>query len=807
LFKIYNGLKELSDLRALILKPLCFIFFLFLSRAIIAQEFRLNGHVCDSLSNEALQGANIVVSHAQSGEFKAGTITNNRGDFGIPIDWHEDYFITVSYIGYQSFRLRSGMGNPPVGGIEIRLIPVTTYLDEVVVNWKPMFEYGDDGSVSLNLDVLGNIEKMSSAEAMEMIPGFYFDYNDKPFYNGYGNFTILINGEVNQGVLIGADSFGQSTLFTLRSIPAKYIKRVEIIPEPFGKYGFFTPVINLITKGELMDVINTRAMTGFPKIFDANINFSKKAGNIRLNPTIGYKIAKTHTQTVEELDFYKDDGFDYTRQTNCIEQFSTGKLGLDASFSGGPENQTKINIDVVPIFDSKKVLYLENFLKNTVQNSFNTEQYSSHPKNWNTSFSLKRKFALAHLSYIRLMVDFGYQYTNRDERQITSGEYQQKYKNKNTTGRVNIGYNFRINKLYNNINIKCEYQNNYFISDRLESSDNLWISLPDYFSDKRLQRSVCSFDFRSNQRLGKPGKAMQYGLSGTYFFDQINDHKTEKISSVDNLRLSGSASYSGGIYKQRVGMGYRGRVFFPTSTQLMTTPEYVNKNTIRIGNPDLKSGQEHTISFNLSHGYKPGVIGIHSISENVKPVGYAFNLDYHLLFNGIENSQVLKDDSFLVLTFANSSKKYSLNFSGNLFYHYRDMFRVQLGIMLGNEKYSDNKFDGQFGNNWSVFTKFRMKFLSKGNLEFKYTCNSPKIAYLSKIHSWHEASILYAQNFLKNNLMVQVELSNLLMKRGIRSEYYGKDFYSKSIIKKDTPFFGIRINYLLFSFYNRESLD
>ena len=790
-----------------ILKPICFIFLLFLSSAIIAQEYRLNGHVCDSLSNEALEGANIVVSHVQSGEFKGGTTTNNNGDFSILVDWYEDYFITVSYIGYQSFKLCLKKGYALADRIRICLIPVITYLDEVIVNWKPMFEYGDDGSVALNLDILGNIEKLSTADALELIPGFYFDYNDKPFYNGYGDFTILINGEINQGVLIGADSFGQSMLFTMRSIPAKYIKRVEIFPEPLGKFGFFTPVINLITKGELMDVFNTGVIIGSPRINDANINFSKKTGNIRFNPMLGYKITKTHTQVDEELDYYRNDGFDYTRQTNSVEQFSLGKVGLDALYSTGPENQIKINFDAIPVFDSKKDLCLENFMNSTGQKGLNSEQYSSHPKNWNASFSLKRRFPLTNLSSIRLIVDLGYQYTKKDERQITLGEYQQKYKNKNTTARVNIGYNFRINRLYSNMNIKCEYQDNYFISNRLKFSDNQQISLPNYFSDKRLQRSVCTFYLLSNQRLEKLGKAIQFGLSGTYHFDLINDHKTEKTSSLDYLRLSGSVNYNSEIFKHRVSLGYRENIFSPTSIQIMTTPEYVNINTIRMGNPDLKPGQEHIITFNLSQGYKPGVIGIHSGSENIRPVGYAFNFEYHLLFNGVENCQVLKSDSVLLLTFANSSRKSSLNLSGNLFYHYRDMLRVQLGVKLGNEKYFDNKFDGQFGNNWSVFTKFRIKFLSKGNLEIKYTYNSPKIAYLSKIHFWHDASVLYSRNFLKNNLMVQVELSNLLIKRGVHSEYYGKDFYSKSIIKKDIPFMGMRLNYLLFSFYDRESLD
>ena len=786
---------------------LVFLFLCFFPVLLFAQDYRLSGHVCDSISGNVLQGANVVFFYCESGQQAGGTATNADGDFTIRIDTRETYLISVSFIGYQPTKFRLGMNNLPPGRIEIRLSPVVTVLNEVMVVWKPLIEYGDDGSTALNLDMLGNVEGLSAADALEMIPGFYFDSDDKPIFKGSGDFTILTNGEKNSGILIGAGISKGTALYTLRSIPAKYIRRVEIIPEPMGKYGFFTPVINLITKGELMDVYNAGASVSTPKKYAVGLDFSKKIGKIRLMPSLSYSESKIHTQTDEKMFFTAAETLDYSRRTDRNEKLSQGQASLEATCVSGAENRIAFGLSGTPVNSDKTSQTRSSFSSATGKNSLNEEYYSSRPQNWGSSFSLSRMFCLGRTSSLRLLASFGHRYTQKDEQQQTSTEYLQKYLQQNTTAKFNTGYSLQVQKLYTAVNIGYDYQNNYNFSDRLELIDGKSASLPAYFRDKRLQRSTTSVDMRGNRRLGKAGTMLRLGFSGTWNLDRISDYRTEETSSEDHFRLSGFAGYNGYIFKQRISFGYQYQVSSPTSTQLMATPVYINQNTIRVGNPDLKPELGHSFSFSVAQGYQPGTVTMGKEMGGSQPVGYTLNLDYNLLFNNIENSRIITNDSVVTFTFANSSKKRSFNFSGSLFYHYRNKFRIQVGESLGIENFFDNKLEKQSGNNWSVFTKLRMKVLSQGNLELKYGYNSPKIAYQSKIHGSHDASVAFSRNFLKNNLMIQLELSDLLRMKGIRTEYFGGNFYSNTVVKNETPVLAIRINYLLFSFYNRESLE
>ena len=73
------------------------IFIFFLKLSIFSQLFTVKGKILDSNDDEPLIGATVKINYNN-----LGTTTNFDGDFQFENIQNGDYFLTVSYIGYQN---------------------------------------------------------------------------------------------------------------------------------------------------------------------------------------------------------------------------------------------------------------------------------------------------------------------------------------------------------------------------------------------------------------------------------------------------------------------------------------------------------------------------------------------------------------------------------------------------------------------------------------------------------------------------------------------------------------------------------
>ncbi len=49
-----------------------------------------------------------------------------------------------------------------------------------------------------------------------------------------------------------------------------------------------------------------------------------------------------------------------------------------------------------------------------------------------------------------------------------------------------------------------------------------------------------------------------------------------------------------------------------------------------------------------------------------------------------------------------------------------------------------------------------------------------------------------------------MEISNIFAYKGLRTEYFGDNFYTNRVIRNESPIIRFREAYVLFSFYNRK---
>ena len=78
-------------------KAFTVIFIFFLKLSLFSQLFTVKGKILDSNDDEPLIGATVKINYKN-----LGTTTNFDGDFQFENIQNGDYFLTVSYIGYQN---------------------------------------------------------------------------------------------------------------------------------------------------------------------------------------------------------------------------------------------------------------------------------------------------------------------------------------------------------------------------------------------------------------------------------------------------------------------------------------------------------------------------------------------------------------------------------------------------------------------------------------------------------------------------------------------------------------------------------
>jgi len=793
--------------KTMIIRLLIFLDFILQWNLVFAQDYAIKGNVCDSVTGNALYPANVVIRYSNNFT-TCGTTTNENGDFVIRKFSEKRCILTISFIGYKSrqFQIAQGTANLDLGNI--RLPQVCTVLNEIEVAWKPVLEYGDEGSVTLNMDLLGNVEDLSVADALEVVPGFYLDFDDKPVFNGRNDYTLLINGEKRTGQFRILNPEFSNYLYSLRNIPARYIKKVEIIPDPMGQYGFYTPVINLITKGDLHDLYSIGAGIGSNDKYQTGFEGSKKHGKLTLSPVADYSRNSMQTRVEEDRTFLSGATPGFTRESDRHSRIEKGQAGLNVGYR--EQQNTRIDAKIGgDLLSGEKIRCFQNTtFHNSNQASFQHEQYDSEPNAWHASVSLGKQIKLntPRVSMFRLMSELTHAGSSKNENQFIASKYLQKNKQLNTSILLKANYFTRGKRINSMLDLGYTYQNNYNFSDRLKSTNEQWTSLSSYFRNNRLQRSTASLDIRFNRKLKELGETLRFGFSGQWVMDRISNYREDETSSDHYLQMAGSSGYNGTHLKHNVNINYQYRVLWPTSSQLMSTPEYIGENTIRTGNPELKPQTMHDFTFRLRKGYAPDLTIIGSTGKP-SPLGYSLDFSYGLYFDEIVSNQQLFNDSILMQTYTNSSKHREINLTANLFYNYRNRLKFQLGGQFDAEKYFDNFSGNQTGNSWSFFAKARTKIEAKTSLELKYRYNPQQITYRSKIHESFDASVILSRSFMKNNLTAQMEISNIFAYKGLRTEYFGDNFYTNRVIRNESPIIRFRVAYILFSFYNRKEID
>jgi hypothetical protein len=221
------------------------LFFLVLlcSINLFSQSYSISGQIADSTTKKLLGKANIILTHLPDSKIK-GIIADNDGKFRIDYVVKGKYLLTVSYLGYKSYKRNIDIDHS-IELPKINLIPDRMMMHEVKI-------IGQTSGVTINNDTTEysadafKVNKDAVAEdLLEKMPGITVQ-DDKVQAHGEDVTNVLVDGKMY---------FGSDPNAALKNIPAEIIEKIQVFDQQSDQSKFTgfddgntTKTINIVTR-------------------------------------------------------------------------------------------------------------------------------------------------------------------------------------------------------------------------------------------------------------------------------------------------------------------------------------------------------------------------------------------------------------------------------------------------------------------------------------------------------------------------------------------------------------------------------
>ena len=190
----------------------------------------ISGTVVQS-DGEAVAFANVVLRASADSSVAKVAYTEDDGKFYLRPSSTGDYFIDISYIGYDPY-ISETIAYDVTGDVDLGKLTLgaaNTTLDAVTVKAKkPIVEVQPD-KTRFNIEGSINAQGDNTLDLLRKAPGVVVDNNDNISLMGKNGVRIYINGRPSP---LGGDDLAAY----LRSLNASDISSIDIITNPSAKY-------------------------------------------------------------------------------------------------------------------------------------------------------------------------------------------------------------------------------------------------------------------------------------------------------------------------------------------------------------------------------------------------------------------------------------------------------------------------------------------------------------------------------------------------------------------------------------------
>jgi len=769
----------------------------------------ISGTVIDGADGTPVEYATISLYKTGNKQLITGGISDSEGFFKIKDIQQGNYYLTVTFIGYNTSTVKEIKVNKNQHKVDLGNIKISMNSKEIsdvdIIADKASVQYKIDKKI-INVSQQLTAKSGSAIDILENIPSVKVDIEGNVSLRGSSSFTVLIDGRPT--VLEPSDALSQ--------IPAGAIDNIEIITNPSAKYepDGAAGIINIITKKNKLQGVSGIVNANVGRFENYGGDFTIDARRKKMHFYIGgdYNHRNRPGDIIYNRDVLNKNGNDYHVKSNGDFNFSMWKYslrgGLDwnisekdifgINFRAGSNNRDKLvnkNYEEYYDLDTLKQLYLTEDNSNRAGNFYETNIDYKHNFNKDKTHFIETQIIMNHRTSAEESKNIRY-YTNNSINSAKKSTEEGPYSNL----RLKLDYTLPFN---NGNKLESGWQSQFSLSDdnnKVYDYDTL-ISPPEYiFQDKysnntkytrNTQAAYSTFGGEYNNFGYQAGLRMEY----TYRFLELVD--TNKNYTIDRFDFFPTLHFSYKLpKKQQLMISYTRRIERPRGYQLEPFITYKDAYNVYKGNPGLLP--EYINSFDLSFQKEFKKKNFFSIE------GY-----YRVTENNIERimSPFEEDSTLFLHTFVNSGTDYALGVEFMVSYNYKKWYTANLMADLYDNRLigSINKVDFE-QHNFSWNTRFNNTFKINSNSRFQLDLSyqSPTIRAQGRSEGFFSTSMAYKQDFFKRKMSATLQVRDIFGTWKHEFTSSGQNFYQYTYHKVKTPIVMLTISYKINNYKNKK---
>lgn len=764
----------------------------------------VSGTVIDSVSNDPIEYANIVVLSIKDTSVITGTVTDSKGRFTIQNVPFGKHFLDIRFIGFKDQRHSINL-SPEKRNIDmgtIRLSSGAVNLENVVVEGvRNPVTYQIDKKV-IDVSQMETAISGNAAEVLENVPSVTVDIEGNVSLRGSTNFTVLVDGKPS--VMDAQD--------ILQQIPATSIQSIEIITNPSAKYDpeGTAGIINIILKKRqnlgLSGVVNANA--GFHDKYGGDFLFEYKTNSINYNFGLDYNRRIFPGTRRQENIYTLPANTTYLNYDGTMEWGRTSygiRGGLDfnlsekdfLSFSGRYRNgEHRRNSSLTYTEWSFNFPQQDSYL--SFIDSKRAGEFVALSSNYQHKFEKE-----GH----ELSAEFFYGHHSSDENSITSqfsGDLQTDGTKTTESGPENE-YRGKLDYVLpfgEKNKFEAGYQGEAELSTDINGlytfdlNSGGFVFQPLYSNTNKYNRTEQAFYSIYSDEYGSLG--LQGGLRAEYTYQTTDITDKNQYFKIDRWDFFPTlhSSYKFGNGSQLMG-SYTRRIDRPRGWFLEPFITWVDANNVRRGNPGLEP--------EFIDSYDAG------IQTFFGKVNFSTEFYYRVTQNKIEHIRSVYADAenVTLTTFENIGKDYSLGTEFMLVYDPLEFWDMNLMGNLYDYRVRGTLYGESFDRssfNWNLRMNNVFKIANFTSLQINGRYNSPTVSSQGRSEGFFSADVAVKQEFMDKKLSLTLQVRDLLGTAKHEFTSSTPDLYSYQYFNRESPVVMLNIKFN-FNNYKQQNRD
>lgn len=744
------------------IKLITFVFLL-LSTLNLFSQHRISGKVIAS-NNTPLELANVVLFNTKNGEIITGTTTNKNGDFEFTISKNLDCKITISYIGFESWKKKFDIKQSiNLGKITLKEV---SSLDEVTIisSKKLITKQGDKTIFNVKNSLLKN--GYETMELLKVTPYVWIDMNDKISINGE-NAKILING---RELKLSSNDIQNY----LSNISSENIKQIEVQTNKSANSDASTTggIINIILdkqeKGFRSKINTSHTIKAKSYYSYSNVNFNYGTDKWNIYSSYGFGIYDIFSEIVNTVRFL-DQEKEIDTNTEKINQSNNHNYTIGFVNEINQKHQIGFELYGRHSKNDYSRLGKVNYYTNNNLIDYGIIDVCGNGNGTSINGLLNYTWKLSDDDNIKVYLD--YSYDKSDDFNI-SGTFYNNASDDNNENRYNSNSNIKVTALqvdYNkvfknkiNLNTGLKYTNSDRYSRLLSEFKEV-----DVFSENTNQTTNINFKERisasyisADKEISKKNY-LKIGIRTEYTEINKIDFITKKQLEKSYINFFPSFYYSRTLTKKKsLSISYSHSLKRPHFGLLNDDVKKVNDFQYYIGNPDLNP--EFTDKYELKYNYNK-----HYFSTYYKNTKDKIT-DIYSIEDGIAYYKTINLGYY---------RRFGVNY--NFTKKIKNWWRINMSSYLFNGRFINENKKASFiqtSYGFSLNNGFKINKTTKIDLSGYY--GSPSTMAFYQGYEFYSANLAFKKSFLNRKLNLNIYFKDIFNTFSYKTLREFKTFYA-----------------------------